>query len=225
MNKIRILPRIKEATTKIVQTTPTGEWTRLVFILDRSGSMHGREEDTIGGYNRLLDEQRKLPGTAKVTTVLFDDRCERICDDLPLESTPALTASTYFVRGSTALLDAVGRTITDLQARDRAGNRPTRTVVAITTDGLENASREYRFETIREMIHAQEAAGWEFLFLGSNIDAAAEAKRIGIRADRAANFTADAEGIACSYEAVSCAMADVRANRSVGRAWTARLEK
>ena len=200
-------------------------WTRLVFILDRSGSMHGREEDTIGGYNRLLEAQKALPGEARVTTVLFDDRYELLCGDVPLEKTQPLDGSTYFVRGSTALLDAVGRTISDLRARDRAGDRPARTVVAITTDGLENASREYRFETVREMIRAQEGVGWEFLFLGANIDAAAEARRIGIRADRAANFSADAEGIAESYEAVSCAMASVRANKDMGRAWKKKLEQ
>ena len=200
-------------------------WTRLVFILDRSGSMHGREEDTIGGYNRLLEAQKALPGEARVTTVLFDDRYELLCGDVPLEKTQPLDGSTYFVRGSTALLDAVGRTVADLRARDRAGDRPARTVVAITTDGLENASREYRFETVREMIRAQEGAGWEFLFLGANIDAAAEARRIGIRADRAANFSADAEGIAESYEAVSCAMASVRANRDMGTKWKKKLEE
>ena len=225
MKKIRILNHPRTEAPKTVQTAPVGEWTRLVFILDRSGSMSGRESDVIGGYNHLLAEQRKKEGEARVTTVLFDDRYERLYDDTPLADTPDLTDETYFVRGSTALLDAVGRTISDLRARDKAGDRPARTMVAITTDGMENASREYRFETVREMIRAQEGAGWEFVFLGANIDAAAAAGRIGIRADRAANFTADAAGIAETFEAVNLAANAVRENRSVGKEWKVRLER
>ena len=225
MKKIRILNHPRTEAPKTAQTAPAGEWTRLVFILDRSGSMSGRESDVIGGYNHLLADQRKKEGEARVTTVLFDDRYERLYDDAPLADTPDLTDETYFVRGSTALLDAVGRTISDLRARDKAGDRPARTMVAITTDGMENASREYRFETVREMIRAQEGAGWEFVFLGANIDAAAAAGRIGIRADRAANFTADAAGIAETFEAVNLAANAVRENRSVGTEWKARLEK
>ena len=165
--------------------------TELVFILDRSGSMAGLEQDTIGGFNSMIAKQRRESGEALVSTILFDGVSEVIHDRLPLEKVPQLTEKEYYARGSTALLDAVGQAIHhigNVHKYARAEDRPEKTLFVITTDGMENASRRYHHERVREMIcERQEKYGWEFLFLGANINAAAEAKRFGIHEDHAAD--------------------------------------
>ena len=188
--------------------------TELVFILDRSGSMAGLETDTIGGFNAMTQKQRKEPGEALVSTVLFDNETQVIHDRVPLDKVPALTQKEYYVRGCTALLDAVVGAIHhigNVHKYAREEDRPEKTLFVITTDGMENASRRYTYDKVKAMIeHQREKYGWEFLFLGANIDAAREAARFGIRADRAANYHADHIGTEVIYEAVSEAVCQVR---------------
>ena len=188
--------------------------TELVFILDRSGSMSGLEADTIGGFNAMIEKQKKEEGEALISTVLFDNDMQVIHDRVPLDSVPALTEKEYFVRGCTALLDAVGGAIHhigNVHKYAREEDRPEKTLFVITTDGMENASRRYTYDKVRSMIeHEKEKYGWEFLFLGANIDAAREAARFGIGADRAANYYADHTGTGVIYEAVSQAVCQVR---------------
>ena len=188
--------------------------TEIVFILDRSGSMAGLEADTIGGFNAMIEKQRKEPGEAIVSTVLFDNECEVIHDRVPLDRVPALTEREYFVRGCTALLDAVGGAIHhigNVHKYAREEDRPEKTLFVITTDGMENASRRFTYDRLKMMIERQkERYGWEFLFLGANMDAAREAARFGIGADRAANYHADSEGTNVIYETVSEAITQVR---------------
>ena len=189
--------------------------TELVFILDRSGSMAGLEKDTIGGFNAMLEKQRKEPGDAVVSTVLFDTRVEVIHDRVALADVPDLTDREYYVRGCTALLDAVGGAIHHIGNVHKYARRedvPEKTLFIITTDGMENASRRYTYDKVRRMIeHEKEKYGWEFLFLGANIDAAAEAKRFGIDESMAANYHCDEEGTALNYEVISEAITSVRA--------------
>ena len=189
--------------------------TELVFVLDRSGSMAGLERDTIGGFNSMLEKQRKEPGNAVVSTVLFDTRVEVIHDRVALADVPDLTDREYYVRGCTALLDAVGGAIHHIGNVHKYARRedvPEKTLFIITTDGMENASRRYTYDKVRRMIeHEKEKYGWEFLFLGANIDAAAEAKRFGIDESMAANYHCDEEGTALNYEVISEAITSVRA--------------
>lgn len=188
--------------------------TEIVFILDRSGSMSGLEKDTIGGFNSLIKKQRKEPGEAIVSTVLFDDTCEVVHDRVPMEKVQAMTEDTYFVRGCTALLDALGGAIHHIgnihkYARDE--DRPEKTMFIITTDGMENASRRYTYKKVKQMVERQkEKYGWEFLFLGANMDAVEVAGRMGIRADRAATYQCDEEGTALNYEVLEEAIHHVR---------------
>ena len=169
--------------------------TELVFILDRSGSMSGLEKDTIGGFNSMLEKQRKEPGDAVVSTVLFDNETEVIHDRVAIADVPNLTDKEYFVRGCTALLDAVGGAIHhigNVHKYARKEDVPEKTLFIITTDGMENASYRYTYDKVRYMIERQkERYGWEFLFLGANIDAAAEARRFGIDEYMAANYHCD----------------------------------
>ena len=189
--------------------------TELVFILDRSGSMGGLESDTIGGFNSMIDKQKREPGECLVSTVLFDNVPQVIHDRVPLEQVPKLTDREYFVRGCTALLDAVGGAIHhigNIHKYARPEDRPEKTMFIITTDGLENASRRYSYDKVKAMIERQtEKFGWEFIFLGANIDAAKEAARFGIRADRAARYQSDSVGTALNYEVISAAVSSVRA--------------
>ena len=189
--------------------------TELVFILDRSGSMAGLEADTIGGFNSMIAKQKKEAGEALVSTVLFDNESVVIHDRLPLEKVPPMTEKEYFTRGCTALLDAVGGAIHHIGNIHKYARRedvPEKTMFIITTDGYENASRRYSYETVRGMIERQkEKYGWEFLFLGANIDAAREAARFGIGADRAVNYKCDEAGTALNYEVISEAVCCVRA--------------
>ena len=202
--------------------------TELVFILDRSGSMQGLEADTIGGFNSLLAKQKEQEREALVTTVLFDDEAELLHDRVPLSRVKPLTRDDYTVRGCTALLDTVGDTVSRIgtvHKYARAEDRPAHTVIVITTDGMENASRRCTAEQVRRMItRQQERYGWEFIFLGANIDAVQTASNLGIRRDRAANYHADAKGTALNFESVACAMSDVRMGRGIGVKWKARID-
>ena len=202
--------------------------TELVFILDRSGSMAGLEKDTIGGFNSMIAKQKRKPGEALVSTVLFDNESVVIHDRLPLGKVPPMTEREYFTRGCTALLDAVGGAIHHIGNIHKYARRedvPERTLFVITTDGCENASRRYDYETVRRMIrHEQEKYGWEFLFLGANIDAAREAARFGIGADRAVNYKCDQAGTALNYEVIGEAVCCVRAAQPLSANWKARID-
>ena len=199
--------------------------TELVFILDRSGSMAGLEGDTIGGFNAMLDKQRRLEEKTLVSTILFNSDCTVIHDRLPLERVPHLTTEEYSVGGCTALLDAVGgaiRHIAGIHKYARREDVPQRTLFVITTDGMENASRHYTYEKVRRMIEKEkEKYGWEFLFLGANMDAAAEAKRFGIAPDRAASYRCDREGTALNYEVIGEAVMEMRRKGKVSANWSA----
>ena len=188
--------------------------TEIVFILDRSGSMAGLEDDTIGGFNAMIKKQKDEPGEAVVSTVLFDNYSEVIHDRVDIQRIAMLTRNEYYVRGCTALLDAVGGAIHhigNVHKYAREEDRPEKTLFVITTDGMENASRKYTYEKLKGMIERQkEKYGWEFLFMGANIDAAKEAARFGIDADRAANYHADHVGTGIIYETVSEAICQVR---------------
>ena len=179
----------------------------LVFILDRSGSMGGLESDTIGGFNAMLEKQKKQEGDAHITTVLFDDKYEQIHNRFPVNQVKALTSEDYYVRGCTALLDAMGRTIHQMalvQKHLPEEERAEKVIFVITTDGLENASREYSRSQIKQMIEQEkEKYGWEFLFLGANMDAVEEADSFGISADRSVTFQNDSQGIETNYRVVS----------------------
>ena len=189
--------------------------TELVFILDRSGSMRGLEKDTIGGFNGMLDKQREEEGDANITTVLFDDQYEKVHDRLPLDQVKDLTSKEYYVRGCTALLDAIGRTIYEMgliQKHLPDSEKAGKVIVVITTDGLENASHEYSRDKVKTMIeHEKEKYGWEFLFLGANMDAVAEAGTLGIGADRSGTFEKDSQGIELNYEVVGRTLCQMRA--------------
>ena len=203
--------------------------TELVFILDRSGSMAGLEDDTIGGFNAMIEKQKKEAGEAIVSTVIFDHVSEVIHDRVDIQKIEPMSRNDYYVRGSTALLDAVGKAIHhigNVHKYAREEDRPEKTLFVITTDGMENASREYTYPRLKAMIERQkEKYGWEFLFLGANIDAAKEAARFGIDADRAANYHADHTGTAVIYEAVSEAVCSVRAARPMSAAWKKRIDE
>lgn len=203
--------------------------TELVFILDRSGSMAGLEADTIGGFNSMIAKQKKETGAALVSTILFDNESVVIHDRLPLEKVPPMTEAEYFTRGCMALLDAVGgaiRHIANIHKYARPEDVPEKTLFVITTDGCENASRRYNYERVRRMIeHEKEKYGWEFLFLGANIDAAKEAARVGIGADRAVNYRCDEAGTALNYEVISEAVCSFRAARPLGGDWKRRIDE
>ena len=205
------------------------DFTELVFILDRSGSMAGLEKDTIGGFNAMIEKQRGEAGGAYVSTVLFDNYSEVIHDRVVLNAVPKLTEKEYYVRGCTALLDAVGGAIHhigNVHKYAREEDRPEKTLFVITTDGMENASRRYTYEKVKQMITRQkEQYGWEFLFLGANIDAAKEAARFGIAPDRAADYHADAQGTAVIYEAMSDAVSSVRTCRPMSADWKRRVDE
>jgi uncharacterized protein YegL len=205
--------------------------TELVFILDRSGSMGGLESDTIGGFNSMLAKQQAEPGECRITTVLFDDKYEVLHDRIDIKAVGSITGKEYFVRGSTALLDAVGLTINKIggvQKNTAESHRAEKVLFVITTDGMENASREFSYDRIKSMIEKQKAKhGWEFIFLGANIDAVDVANRFGVDRTRAQNFHNDSEGIALNYAVVSEAVASFRA-APVGAAleddWSAEIQ-
>lgn len=191
------------------------ELTELVFILDRSGSMGGLERDTIGGFNGMIRKQKKEEGEANVTTVLFDDQIEIIHDRFPIEAVKPLTEEDYYVRGCTALLDAVGSMVKkeeNIQKRLPKEMRADKIVFVITTDGMENASQEYSYNMVKKMISANQEKGWQFLFLGANIDAAEEAEKIGIRRTHAASYRNDAKGVQLNYEAADQILSYMRSS-------------
>lgn len=203
--------------------------TELVFILDRSGSMTGLEGDTIGGFNAMLEKQKKVKGEALVSTVVFDNESEVIHDRIDIKKMEPLTENEYYVRGSTALLDAVGfaiRHIGNVHRYAREEDRPENTLVVITTDGMENASRHFRYDEIKKMIEKQKTKhGWEFIFLGANIDAAAEAERFGIGQNRSACYHADAAGVAVNFGVMCESISDLRVNKKMRGDWKARIDE
>ena len=205
------------------------ECVELVFILDRSGSMSGLEKDTIGGFNSMLEKQRKESGEAIVSTVLFDSETEVIHDRIAIENVPKLTDKEYFVRGCTALLDAIGMAIHhigNIHKYARKEDVPEKTLFIITTDGMENVSRFYTYDEVRSMIERQKKRyGWEFIFLGANIDAAKEAKKFGIDESMATNYYCDEEGTALNYEVISEAITNVRTySRPLSADWKKKID-
>jgi len=203
--------------------------TELVFIVDRSGSMGGLESDTIGGFNATLEAHRKEEGEAYVSTVLFDNEVEVLHDRLPIADVKPITNKEYWVRGCTALLDAVGGAVNHISRVHGylpEDARPEHTIVVITTDGMENASREYTYEQVKKLITQKENEGWNFLFLGANIDAAAEADRIGISSDYAATYVADGKGTRVMHRAQCAATVAMRAGASMpAGSWKREVEE
>ena len=204
--------------------------TEIVFILDRSGSMAGYEEDTIGGFNATIEKQKKLDGTCYVSTVMFANQSKVVHDRVKLEEIKKMTENDYQVGGGTALLDAIGRSIHhigNVHKYARTEDVPEHTIFIITTDGMENASRQYDSSTVKRMIsRQQEKYGWEFIFLAANIDAVETADRIGIRRERAANYRQDRDGMRTSYEAMSAAISSVRCAEDLDSgAWRKNLDE
>ena len=202
--------------------------TEIVFILDRSGSMAGLEDDTIGGFNAMIQKQKAEDGEALVSTVLFDNYTEVIHDRVEIQKIQPMTHKDYYVRGCTALLDAVGGAIHhigNVHKYAREEDRPEKTLFVITTDGMENASCEYDSERVKQMIRRQEERyGWEFLFVAANIDAVETARNIGIRRERAANYKQTREGTHKVYEAVEYAMCSLRCEAPLGDEWKEKLD-
>ena len=203
--------------------------TELVFILDKSGSMGGLETDTIGGYNAMLEKQRMVEGECLITTVLFDNHYELLHDRIDMKAVSPITEKEYQVGGSTALLDAIGRTIHKIgnaQKHTAEDYRAEKVMFVIMTDGMENSSREYSVERIRQMIGRQKTKDrWEFIFLGANIDAAETAGHFGITPDRAQNYHADRQGIELSFHAVCKAVTSVRECAAISGNWKEDIEK
>ena len=204
--------------------------TEVVFILDRSGSMAGLERETIGGFNSLLEKQKKEEGEALISTVLFDNVSEVLHDRVPVSRIAPMTDKEYYVRGCTALLDAIGGAIHhigNVHKYAREEDRPEKTLFVITTDGLENASHHYSAKRVREMIQRQkERYGWEFLFLGANIDAVREAAKFGIDEECAVDYHCDSVGTELNYEVLSAAVSQVRSSgKKLDRSWKARVEE
>ena len=203
--------------------------TELVFILDRSGSMAGLEKDTIGGFNSMIERQRATEGEVIISTVLFDNTSEVIHDRVDIRRIDPMTEKQYFVRGCTALLDAIGGAIHhigNVHKYAREEDRPEHTMFVITTDGMENASHRYSSDCVKQMIERQKSKyGWECLFLGANIDAVETAGNFGIDADRAVNYHSDSEGTALNYEVLSEAICSVRCSKPLGREWKKRIDE
>ena len=201
----------------------TAEPVQIICILDRSGSMQRLTNDVIGGYNSFLAQQRQEPGTAEVTTVLFDNKYETIATAVDLQEAPELTSATYYARGTTALLDAIGRTIMETAGRmEKDGICPLkrRVLFIIMTDGLENASKEYDKATVKALIEATtNDYHWNYIFMGANIDSVAEAASLGIRADHAANYAHDSEGVQESFSRMNEAAKEARESGNVGEDW------
>ncbi len=192
----------------------------LVFILDRSGSMGGLESDTIGGFNSMLAKQKKEDGEANVTTVLFDDQVEIIHDRFPIAAVKPLTEEDYFVRGSTALLDAVGSTvkkIENVQKRLPKDLQAEKVIFVITTDGQENSSSEYTAKMVRKMIEAHQKQGWQFIFMGANMDAVSEAEKLGISGKHAVSYRNDSDGVALNYTSAGNVLSMMRDGMLCGK--------
>lgn len=203
--------------------------TELVFIIDRSGSMSGLESDTIGGFNSMIRKQKQAEGEALISTVLFDNVSEVLHDRVNVKDIQSMTEHDYTVRGTTALLDAIGGAIHhigNVHKYARKEDVPEHTMFVITTDGMENASRYYSSDKVKKMIERQKVKyGWEFLFLGANIDAVETASHFGIGADRAVNYNCDSEGTALNYEVVSDAICSVRCSAPLKSDWKKRIDE
>ena len=199
--------------------------TEIVFILDRSGSMAGLEGDTIGGFNAMVEKQKKEQGEALLSTILFADNSMVLYDRVNIKKVEPMTEQQYRVGGCTALLDAIGGAvhhIANVHKYAREEDRPAKTVFVITTDGMENASRAYTYDEVQRMLkHEQEKYGWEFLFLGANMDAISAARSFGIRPDRAVRYSLDSEGTELNYRVVSETVARVRRHESIEADWSA----
>ena len=202
--------------------------TEIVFILDRSGSMAGLEDDTIGGFNAMVEKQKKEPGDALLSAVLFSDGCQVLYDRADIQKIEPMTEQQYRVGGCTALLDAIGGAvhhIGNVHKYAREEDRPGKTIFVITTDGMENASRSYTYDEVQRMVkHEQEKYGWEFLFLGANMDAISAARSFGIRADRAVRYRRDRAGTELNYQVVSETVSHVRRCESIDADWCAPIE-
>ena len=196
--------------------------TEVIFILDRSGSMSGLEADTIGGFNSMIEKQKKEEGEAYISTVLFDDQTEVLYDRVPVSKVEPMNDKQYYVRGCTALLDALGGAIHhigNVHKYAREEDRPEKTLFIITTDGMENSSHQYSYEKVKKMVERQKKKyGWEFLFLGANIDAIEVAGRFGIAANRAINYECDSKGTQLNYEVLSRTVSEFRACKCPGEA-------
>ena len=201
--------------------------TEMVFILDKSGSMAGLEDDTIGGFNSMLEKQRALPGEATATTVLFDSVVSWLHDGRSIMSIDPMTRRDYIAGGCTALLDAVGTTIATVHRRQKnMKDKPDHTVFVIITDGAENSSREFSYHKVQKMIRSRRKnSGWEFIFLGANIDATETASSLGIYKDRAANYNADHRGISINFEAVGSALCTLRETGDIKENWCDKITK
>ena len=203
--------------------------TEVVFILDRSGSMSGLETDTIGGFNSMIQKQKMEAGQALISTVLFNNYSKVLYDRADVQKIPQMTEADFFVHGCTALLDAIGGAIHhigNVHKYARPEDVPEHTIFIIMTDGMENASHIYRSDKVKQMIERQkEKYGWEFLFLGANIDAIETAGHFGIDADKAANYQCDGEGTALNYEVLNDAISAVRCNAALDSNWKKRIDK
>ena len=210
-------------------TVNTGsDVTELVFILDRSGSMGGLEKDTIGGFNSMIERQKKEEGKCYVTTVLFDNVNETIHDRVSLEEIKPMTEKDYYVRGCTALIDAMGDTIhhiMDIHKYARKEDVPAHTMFVITTDGMENASRRYSSDDVKKLVEKQKANGWEFLFIGANIDSVETASHYGIEASRAVNYHADCAGTKVVFASLGKAVSRLRKESAIKDDWCAEISE
>jgi len=203
--------------------------TELVFILDRSGSMSGLESDTIGGFNAMIDKQKNVDGECFVTTILFDNVSETLHDRVRLQDIEKITEDDYSVRGCTALIDALGGAIEHIEKIHKYARKediPSQTMFVITTDGQENASRRFTSKKVKKMIEQKkEKNGWEFLFIGANIDAVETAANYGIGADRAVNYHADSQGTRVVYDEVADTVTQARCNRPINADWSKKIDK
>ncbi len=201
----------------------------LVFILDRSGSMAGLENDTIGGFNSLIEKQKKEKGRAIITTVLFDHEHEILHNRIDIKGVKTMTDKDYFVRGSTALLDSLGNTISktlNTYKNTHKFQRPQKVMFVIITDGLENASNEYNYSKVKELINnTKEKYNWEYMFLGANIDAEVEASKFGIDSDRAVTYNADSVGTQLNYSVMTQVISDMRSCKEISADWKEEISK
>lgn len=220
---------MKKNIKKNIKTNIKTNRTEVVFILDKSGSMAGLEADTIGGFNSMLAKQQKVDGDATITTVLFDDRYELLHDRCDIRHIKPITEKEYYVEGSTALLDAIGRTIRKIVNVQKHGSdeaKADKVIFIIITDGCENASKEFSAKKVKSMIELErEKYGWEFIFLGANIDAIETANNYGINPDRAVNYMADAKGTAVSYASVSEAIHEMRTSKELSNKWKKKVDE